>query len=585
MLLKPIAPIRAQDRRRLHVTAAVAAPLMVLALLGFGSSPIRAQSARPGPEGPALARTLPSAEIILQNLPAESSPAYTTLRRSADVAWRQKLPMTGAEVWAVPPARVAALEKEAQKHGIRTTVLDATWNHVLGQMPAGMTMTEQQSSMMASAKESRAVMGVGMMSALPSPKIEYALSKSRLDGDGRQPAIVLPFSDGRSITLRRTQLLSGQGRYVWRGETEDTLEPATIVWWPNGRLTGGVEHRGMRYAIKPFGGSAFGIVAVDMSMMPDDHAPVTRMAPDDPKLRSDPLFMTGDGSAMRPRTGPAPSALPHAQRVAPSESEIRNSQDAAARPAASGAAAVQAARMPRIVAPKPSRRATPVEITVMVVYTARAARHYVNIETDLVDLAIDEANQTFRNSGIGHISLRLVHTHATTYDEKDAAHFDHVWRMVDRGDGFMEEIPRLRLEKKADVVVLVVDDPSGCGLATRVAADAEEAYAVVHHECAATSYTIAHEIGHIIGARHDRSLDQSSGPFPYGHGFVRGLKWRTMMSYKSGCNGCPRLPLWSNPKVKVDGEPAGTAMNDNARVLDEQSGRVARFRHMLAPQK
>ena len=41
-----------------------------------------------------------------------------------------------------------------------------------------------------------------------------------------------------------------------------------------------------------------------------------------------------------------------------------------------------------------------------------------------------------------------------------------------------------------------------------------EAYAVVHHECAATSYSIAHEIGHIIGARHDRSLDQNGARSP-----------------------------------------------------------------------
>jgi hypothetical protein len=150
--------------------------------------------------------------------------------------------------------------------------------------------------------------------------------------------------------------------------------------------------------------------------------------------------------------------------------------------------------------------------------------------------------------------------------------------MADKGDGFMEEIPRLRDEKKADIVVLVVDDPSGCGLATRVAADAEEAFAVVHHECAAVSFSVAHEVGHIIGARHDYSLDQSTGPFPFGHGFVNGTKWRTMMSYKSSCNGCPRLPIWSNPDVRIAGEPAGTASANNARVLREQAERVSRFR-------
>jgi hypothetical protein len=150
--------------------------------------------------------------------------------------------------------------------------------------------------------------------------------------------------------------------------------------------------------------------------------------------------------------------------------------------------------------------------------------------------------------------------------------------MVDRSDGF-KEIAGLREKHKADVVILVVDDPSGCGLATRVAADADEAYAVVHHECAATSYSIAHEIGHILGTRHDKSIDKSAGPFPFGHGFVSNdMKWRTMMSYKAGCGGCPRLPIWSTPLPVYKGLPAGSVENDNARVIREQAARVAAFR-------
>ena len=45
--------------------------------------------------------------------------------------------------------------------------------------------------------------------------------------------------------------------------------------------------------------------------------------------------------------------------------------------------------------------------------------------------------------------------------------------------------------------------------------------------------------------------------------------WRT---------SCPRLPVWSSPKVLVKGEAAGTADLDNARVLSEQGARVAGFR-------
>ena len=160
--------------------------------------------------------------------------------------------------------------------------------------------------------------------------------------------------------------------------------------------------------------------------------------------------------------------------------------------------------------------------------------------------------------------LRLVHTYQTDYVE-EGAHFDHVWRFADKGDGYMEEIHGLRDKYRADVAVLIVDDPKGCGLATRVGADANEALAVVHHACAAASYTVAHEVGHLIGARHELS-------------FVSGTKWRDIMSYKESCGGCPRIPVWSSRTVLVNGKPAGTVEFDNARVIAQQAGRVAAFR-------
>ena len=203
-------------------------------------------------------------------------------------------------------------------------------------------------------------------------------------------------------------------------------------------------------------------------------------------------------------------------------------------------------------------------IDVIVAYTKRAARNYADIEHELVDLAVEETNKSFRLSNLGHIKLRRVHAYQTDYVE-EGTHFDHVWRFADKGDGYMEEIHRLRDKYRADVAILVVDDPKGCGLATRVRADADEAFAVVHHACAAANYTFAHEIGHLIGASHELS-------------YVNGTKWRDIMGSKESCGGCPRVPVWSSPTVLIKGEVAGTAILDNARVIAEQAARVAAFR-------
>jgi hypothetical protein len=153
-----------------------------------------------------------------------------------------------------------------------------------------------------------------------------------------------------------------------------------------------------------------------------------------------------------------------------------------------------------------------------------------------------------------------------------------VFRFADKGDGYMDEVHARRDAKKADISALIVHDPNGCGLSAAVAPPADRAFTVVHHECAALSYSLAHEIGHLIGARHDKGLDQSMHPYPFGHGFVSGKDWRTMMSYEESCGGCPRLPIWSNPRLKVRGIAAGDDTADNARVISEGAARVAKFR-------
>ena len=100
----------------------------------------------------------------------------------------------------------------------------------------------------------------------------------------------------------------------------------------------------------------------------------------------------------------------------------------------------------------------------------------------------------------------------------------------------------------------------------------------MHHACAALTYSLPHEIGHIIGARHDRMHDQMETQSGYGHGYVVGGRWRDIMTYNASCDGCPRLPFWSNPTITIKGQPGGTVVEDNARVLLEQAARVAAFR-------
>jgi hypothetical protein len=369
--------------------------------------------------------------------------------------------------------------------------------------------------------------------------------------------IVIPLVGDESITARRTSVAMTKHGCTWRGEIEGTGDPVMLMWWKDGRLSGMFTHRGHLYTLKNMGGEMHAVVETDPVKMPPDHGATHAEGSAPPQgsdLRDDPLVARGEGAPLRARD------LSNLPRQSPNAGDI-------ARPKI----------MPLSAAKRRVMAAKEIFIDVMFLYTRKVASGYIDVHADLIELSIEQANLSLDNSGLGNIRLRRVHDQPIDYDEAVGEHFDHLYRMVD-GIGAFAGVRALRDEKRADVVVLLVDDPSGCGLSTRVAADADEAFVVVHHSCAALTYSVAHEIGHIIGARHDLSLDHNMSPFPYGHGYVNGTKWRDVMSYKESCNGCPRLPFWSSPNITIRGEPGGTVDADNARVILEQAERVSKFR-------
>lgn len=509
--------------------------------------------------GVALAEGEQQTSLILSHLPLKTSRAYHHLLKAGGEPKREILAMTKAEVWLVASDRVPALEKEARSVGVTVTHVPGGEMDALVPM-ASRTMTEKQSTMMHDAMRDRASMGVNMMAAAAPEILEYALSRAA-DPAGKA-TIRMKLSETTTVIANRTSITKEGDSYIWQGEVLGTFEPVTLVYWASGRLTGTVQHAGRIFKVQPFGGGAYGVIETAPAMLPKEHAPMAPGMQQKLDMRDDPLMMHGDATALiNKMTGG--EQLDNLKDSAPGRTDI--------------ALAPPPVRLLPEDGTKDAGTSPPTTITLIIAYTRAAARHYANIRKDLIALAVAEANQSLVRSGIEGVRIEVVHIYETDYVEQ-GTHFEHMFRFAEKKDGFADEIHTLRDRYKADVAVMIVNDSNGCGLSAGIAPPADRAFAVVHHGCAAATYSLAHEIGHVIGARHDTGYDDTKTPFAYGHGYVNGTKWRTMMSYEQSCGGCPRLPIWSNPDMKVQGEAVGNELANNARVIREGAKRVSDFR-------
>ncbi|MEZ0304028.1 MAG: M12 family metallo-peptidase [Hyphomicrobiaceae bacterium] len=513
---------------------------MVLAL---GCAAATAQAPAPAPAPAPAAKEAQTEDVIVSGKPEQKSRVRQALDRLLGKTESKKLETTGSEVISLPKEKAAELKKRLEKLGAKVTTLRKDWNHILHPAKKDTPLTTKQKAAIETAAKAPETVNVGVLKMPDAAVAELALTKFEQSVGTRGRAgpqddpyakVMLPMAGGGHITLVRTRAPDfTPGGVTWVGETEETKERAVLMLWKDGHLSGYFGFKGRVYTVNHVGGDIHTMAEIDPKKLPPDHAP-------DPKNRN---------AAVAPP--PAPATPP----LRPPEPEVAPFADA----------------------DRQALETKPVVIDVMLLITKKVVDSYIRNPVDLSTLAIEQANNTFRNSGLGNITLRLAHSQVIDYNEADVDQFDSLYAMVD-GVGVFKDLKKLRNEKRADIVGMVLDSPKGCGLSTRVGAEADEAFFVVHHACAAITYSIAHEIGHIIGTRHDRYMDTNDKPIPYAHGFINGTKWRDMMSYQEGCNGCPRIPFWSNPRVRYEGEPTGTAASDNARVILEQAERVAKFR-------
>ena len=339
--------------------------------------------------------------------------------------------------------------------------------------------------------------------------------------------ISLALGAGLDLQVRRVDsYVNESGSLVWSGVI---LKPGaaglefdpldTVMLVKNGKkITGNIRYEGQLYQIRPLKKSGHVLVTVDTDRFPPEHPP-------------------------------SYSGLPRINMKSSS----------------SGA--------PNLVTANSGNTT----ISVLVNYTPSAASASGDIN-GLIDLAVAESNQGYANSGVA-ITLQLVKKARTTYTE--SASFDtDLARYRGTADGYMNYIHTQRNQYGADIGVLILNNAQYCGLASGIGSSVSTAFAGVHWSCATGNYSFAHEIGHLLSARHNPEADPTNTPYAYGHGFryTGSPSWRTIMSYDCPA-GCPRLNYWSNPNRLYNGVAMGTfATHDNTRVLNTTCTTVAGFK-------
>ena len=197
-------------------------------------------------------------------------------------------------------------------------------------------------------------------------------------------------------------------------------------------------------------------------------------------------------------------------------------------------------------------------IDIMIAYTsdARAAEGSTSAINRTIQSAIDEVNQGYANSGIIQ-RLRLVHTAEVSYTESGNSDTD-LARLQNKSDGYLDEVHAMRDTYGADIVSLFVKNSESGGNSYTMGQVRHEfesyAFNVVRLNNVKTRFSLGHEIGHNLGAAHDRAHVDTDGALSYAHGYITPSGVGDVMAYSSD-----RRNYYASPNLTINGETLGKA--------------------------
>lgn len=226
--------------------------------------------------------------------------------------------------------------------------------------------------------------------------------------------------------------------------------------------------------------------------------------------------------------------------------------------------------------PATAAAAAPAVIDLLVVYQQVIVNNTGGNPAASVQAAVDQTNQAFANSQI-NVRVRLVHQQQVP--DAELTSIDTIRTS--------STVAALRDRYGADLVQGWGTYSGFCGVAYQNSNNAIPAwgFSLIDRNCT-SGLTVPHELGHNLGAGHDRA-NQTSAAFSYSFGWVSiAGDFRTIMTYENrGCPGgsCARVPYFSNPNLTYKGFPLGKAdSEDNSRTINILGATIAGYRSPVA---
>lgn len=361
----------------------------------------------------------------------------------------------------------------------------------------------------------------------------------------KEEVIFSPNNDVKEIIIEKVNVeILSETEYAWRGIiqdniTKDKIGDATLIVNSQGNVTGNIDVEGVFFEIQPLGNSKKHIL---VSIGTDYIEEIYKDKKNDIQNisgKSKSSYNLNSTTTSSNSTSAGPRCYPNYQRV-------------------------------------------------LAVYTANAASG--RDMNGIINLAIQNANDSYLNSGVTNMRLALAH--------KQQISFSETTNMANDLDVIVQNsvIANLRNQYDADVVVLLTDGNYGgaLGRATQILATDAVSYAIVESDFAnGPDYVFAHEVGHLQGAQHapEDPIDPN-GPFSYGFGhkfsykpsiFVDRRRRSTVMAYPWTFGSqytWTSVKHFSNPNITYNGAATGVINSkENFQVLINTAPTLADFRN------